>query len=204
MSATAFESLAKSHWTEEEYLAGVELDPELKYEFVSGRVFAMATPSGVHAEISSNIFIPLHTHQRGKPCRVFKGDMALHIRFLNRPVFYIPDILVACDDGDLAKNFREKPLLIVEVMSKSTQGNDLREKLWAYCAIPGLRHYLVVNQQAVEVTHFYRMDDGWQEVTLVDPESVISIPELGYRLTVWEIYANTGVGTPEGPAAGGA
>ena len=39
----------KSEWTEEEYLSGTGLDPEIRYEYVRGRVIGMATPSATHA-----------------------------------------------------------------------------------------------------------------------------------------------------------
>ena len=75
MGTPAILDPAKSEWTEAEYLSGFGLDAELRYEYVRGRVFAMATPTAAHTEISSNIFVPLHTLLRGKPCRVFKGEM---------------------------------------------------------------------------------------------------------------------------------
>ena len=75
MGTPAILDPAKSEWIEAEYLSGFGLDAELRYEYVRGRVFAMATPTAAHTEISSNIFVPLHTLLRGKPCRVFKGEM---------------------------------------------------------------------------------------------------------------------------------
>jgi len=184
---------AKTEWSEEEYLAGTELDPELKYEYVRGRVYAMATPTAAHAEISSNIFVPLHTLLKGKPCRVFKGEMALRINFLGRPAFYIPDVMVACDSNPKSNNFREEPLVLVEVMSPATAGNDLREKLLGYTAIPSLHHYLIINQAKAEVFHYQRSSTGWTDVTLTAADDQILLPELGFSLTMAELYAESGI-----------
>ncbi len=196
MGVSASLEPAKSEWTEEEYLAGTGLDSEIRYEYVRGRVYAMATPSAAHAEISSNIFVPLRALLKGKPCRAFKGEMALRINFLGKPAFYIPDVMVACDENPRSTNFREEPLVLVEVMSPATAGNDLREKLLAYTAIPTLRHYLIVNQSRREVFHYQRNPQsatGWSDVTLSAPGDLIQVPELGFSLTVEELYAESGI-----------
>ena len=184
---------AKTEWTEEEYLAGTGLDLELRYEYVRGRVYAMATPSAAHAEISSNIFVPLHTLLKGKPCRAYKGEMALRINFLGKPAFYIPDVMIACDAHPKSSNFREEPLVLAEVMSPSTTGNDLREKLLAYTAIPSLRHYLIINQEKAEVFHYQRGGTGWTELTLTAGDDRIVLPELDFSLTMAGLYVESGI-----------
>lgn len=188
----------KTEWTEEEYLNGVGLDPNVRYEYVRGQVYAMATPSGAHAEISSSLFVALYQHLAGKRCRVFKGEMAVRINFLGKPAFYIPDIMVACDDKPLTVNFREEPLILVEIMSPSTSSMDLREKLVAYTAIPSLRHYLVLSQTKVEAFHWHRTKEIWDDsslTTLTSPEDVIHFPELDFYITVGRIYENAGLRT---------
>lgn len=187
----------KTEWTEEEYLAGVGLDPNVRYEYVRGKVYAMATASGAHAEISSSLFVPLYQHLRGKPCRVFKGEMSVRINFLGKPAFYVPDIMVACDDKPSSINFREEPLILVEVMSPSTTYVDLREKLLAYTPIPTLRHYLVLSQAKIEIHHWHRTGEIWDDSSLrllTSPEEVVHLPELDFSITVREIYENAGLG----------
>ena len=204
MGLRAYIEPAKTEWTEEEFLSGVDLDPDTRYEFVRDRVYAMATPSAAHAEISSNLFVPLHTHLRGKPCRVYLGNMALRIRVLGTPVLYIPDVMVACDDKSMTSNFREEPVVLVEVMSPGTFDNDLREKLLAYSAVPTLRHYLVVDQHQIEVHHYQPDTDrsdgvvgtvpmGWKYRRLTQRDEVIEIPELGFSISVGDLYLETGL-----------
>jgi Uma2 family endonuclease len=193
MGLPAIIEAEKTEWTEEEYLEGTGLDPEIRYEYVRGRVYAMATPSAAHAEISSNFFVPLHTLLKGKPCRAFIGNMALRINFLGKRAFYIPDVMVACDPNPKSNNFREEPLVLAEVMSPATAGNDLREKLLAYTAIPSLRHYLIINQSKAEVFHYQRSGTDWTDVTLTEADDRIVLPEPGFSLTVAELYAESGI-----------
>ena len=82
--------------------------------------------------------------------------MTLRINFPGKPAFYIPDVMVACVENPRSTNFRGEPLILVEVMSPATAGNDLREKLMAYTAILTLQHYLIVNQSKVEALHYQR------------------------------------------------
>lgn len=201
MDLPAISEPAKTEWTEDEYLEGIGLDSELRYEYVRGRVYAMATPTAAHAEISSNLFVALHRHLRGKPCRVFKGEMALRINFLGKPAFYIPDVMVACDDKPLTTNFREEPVVLVEVMSPATMGNDLREKLLGYSTVPSLRHYLVVNQHKVEVYHYQpgagldsgTLPVGWKLNLRTERAEIIHIPELEFSFEVGDLYLETGI-----------
>lgn len=196
IGAPALMEPEKTAWTEEEYLAGDGLDEAFRYEFVLGRVYALDAPTAAHAEISSNLFVPLHTKLRGKPCRAYLGNMALRINFLGKPAFYIPDVMVACDDNPRSNNFREEPLVLVEVMSPSTVGADSREKLLAYTAIPSLRHYLIIHQSKVEVLHYQRNESsptGWSDVTLTAPGDLIVLPELEFSLTVAELYEQSGL-----------
>jgi len=83
-------------------------------------------------------------------------------------------------------------------MSPGTAGNDLREKLLAYTAIPSLRHYLIINQAKAEVFHYQRSGSEWTDVTLTAADDMILLPELGFSFTVADLYAESGVAIPEG------
>ncbi|MFZ4765791.1 MAG: Uma2 family endonuclease [Roseimicrobium sp.] len=108
------------------------MNEETHFEFVDGRIYALATPTDTHRYISGAIFAALFEHLKGKrPCRVFKGDMKLRISFPQRKAHCIPDVMVACDPEPRDRRYREEPLLLVEVLSESTRGTDEREKLFS-------------------------------------------------------------------------
>jgi Uma2 family endonuclease len=174
--------------TEEEYLAGEELT-EVAHEYIEGRVYAMSVPTDTHGEIAGTVFRRLGDHLQGKKCRPWMGNMRLRIAFLNRTVHYIPDVLVACDDPPRDRRFREQPLAIFEVLSKSTEATDQREKLLAYTTLPSLRHYFIVRQDRMEIAHIRRTDSGWEELTYTKPEQEIEVPEIDFRISLSEVFA---------------
>lgn len=174
--------------SEEEYLAGEELT-EVAYEYVEGRVHAMAVPTDTHGIITQNIGTAAFAHLRGKRCSAWMGNMRVRIAFLNRTIHYIPDVLVACDDPPRDRRFREQPLAIFEVISESTEAIDQREKLLAYTTMPSLRHYFIVRQDRVEISHIRRTDTGWEEFTYLEAAQELELPEIDFRISVSAVYA---------------
>jgi Uma2 family endonuclease len=177
--------------TEAEYLTGEELT-EFAHEYVEGRVFAMSVPTDTHGEISGSIYTALYNQLAGNRCRPWMGNMRVRLAFLNRTIHYIPDVLVACDDPPRDRRFREEPLAIFEVLSETSEATDQREKLLAYTTLPTLKHYFIVRQDRMEIAHVRRTGAGWEEFTLNKPANEVEIPELGFALTLAEIYASAG------------
>ncbi len=158
--------------TEEEYLEG-EAWAELKHEYCDGQVYPMTDPfacgisgmagaSDAHELVALNVASALLAHLRGKGCRVYKSDMKLRLQFREKTLFYYPDIMVACDPSDANPLFREKPKLIVEVLSPNWK-KDLVEKAAAYARIETLEEYVIIDPrpEAPEVT-LSRRAEGWE------------------------------------------
>lgn len=178
--------------TEEEYLAREERTEEA-HEYIDGRVHAMSVPTDTHGEISGALFNALFDHLRGKPCRPWMGNMRVRLAVLNRTIHYIPDVLVACDNPPRDRRFREESLAIFEVISKSTEAIDQREKRLAYKTLPTLRHYFIVRQDRMEITHVRRTDTGWEEFIYSEPAQEVEIPEIEFRIALAEVYAAAGL-----------
>lgn len=145
--------------SEEEYLTG-EQESVVKHEYVDGQVYAMAGASDKHNLITSNANAILN-QALPDSCEVFVADMKARIQTRQRVIFYYPDVLVSCVEDDRATYYREKPCLIVEVLSKATERQDRFEKFWAYQQIPTLQEYLLLAQGYKEATLF-RRKQGWQ------------------------------------------
>lgn len=77
--------------------------------------------------------------------------------------FYYPDIMVVCDETDGDEYIKEKPCLIIEVLSRSTASTDRREKVDAYLSLPTLQSYILVDSQMRRVEAFSRTPEGWRE-----------------------------------------
>lgn len=174
-----------SRMSAQEYLHG-ELTGEIRHEYVDGEVYAMAGAGEAHNLIAGNIFAKLRDFVRGGPCRVFISDMKLHVQTWK--AYYYPDIMVTCDPTDNHSHFKERPSLVVEVLSPNTESTDRREKMLAYRTLSSLKEYALVatDKRQVEI---YRRDehDEWQLAT-VSPDEPMLLESIGASLMLDEIY----------------
>lgn len=109
----------------EDYLTG-ETVSSVKYEYVYGEVYAMAGTSDNHNRIVGNLYAALLNHLRSSRCEPFMGDIKVRV---SPDVYCYPDVLVSCEENPENSYFRKEPILIIEVLSPSTQEIDRREKL---------------------------------------------------------------------------
>src|SRR5262245_36744189 len=144
----------------EDYLAG-ELDSPVKHEYVGGIVYAMAGARNAHNDIATNAIGALHARLRGKKCRAFNSDTKVRVRFAKQVRFYYPDAGVVCRPNPREDSFHDEPVVIVEVLSRSTRRIDEGEKKDAYVTIPTLAAYLVVEQDQPKVVVHRRAADGF-------------------------------------------
>ncbi len=143
--------------TEEAYLKA-EMTSEMKHEFVDGQIYAMAGASPNHGRISSNINRVLGNHLMDSTCEPFTSDMKVKTSTKN---YRYPDVLVVCDDNFIKDGYvTETPIIIVEVLSKSTRKIDERDKLLEYINIPTMKEYVIVEQYCADIT-VYRKSDDW-------------------------------------------
>lgn len=169
----------------EDYFNG-ELESEIRHEFYDGMVYAMAGAGRRHNIITLNIATLLRQKSRGTTCRSFMADMKLFLPTLNR--FYYPDIIVACDANDDHELYIEKPCLLIEVLSPTTEGIDRREKLHAYQEISSLKAYVMVAQNEKKVELYQRDGKTWQYFFLDDKEDILQVGCLDESITMAEIY----------------
>jgi Uma2 family endonuclease len=141
----------------EDYLAGEEISP-VKYEYVYGEVYAMAGTSDNHNRIVRNLVTALTNHLRNSPCEPFMGDIKVRV---SQNVYYYPDVLVSCEENPESPYFRNEPILIIEVISPSTQEIDRREKLLFYQRMPSVQEYVVEQEKLLVEIHRRQPDGHW-------------------------------------------
>ena len=130
----------------EDYLE-MEKTATVRHEYVAGEVYAITGASRRHNRIAGNVYRRLADPAAGGPCRVYVETVQLRID----DVFYYPDVMVACEDEPDDPYYEDSPCLVVEVVSSSTESTDRREKLAAYKRVPGLKAYLIVDQDRMRV-----------------------------------------------------
>ena len=114
--------------------------------------------TSTHNTISANITIELGIALRGTRCRVLTSNQKIYI---NNRTGYYPDVTVVC--GELRLAFVEalqNPVLIVEVLSPSTERRDRTTKWGHYQAIESLQHYALIDQYKPLVTWYERGENG--------------------------------------------
>src|ERR1700693_4405809 len=104
--------------TVEEYFQLEENDPDTRYEYVDGHVYAMAGGSANHDTIKSNIQRILWNLRRAGRSRVYSSDMKVYI---SETRYSHPDVIVTCDPRDRGTiQAIQSPRLVVEGLSPTT------------------------------------------------------------------------------------
>lgn len=137
----------------DDYLAG-EQRSDVKHEYDNGYVVAMVGASRAHNLIALTVASAVKSHVKGEPCRTYISDTKVRIQTRSNDVFYYPDVMVSCDPNPPSEYYEVKPVLIVEVLSPSTEMRDKLEKLSAYCAIPSF----IINGNDLFLNLYYGRD----------------------------------------------
>ena len=169
----------------EDYLEGEKISP-VKHEYVDGEVFAMAGTSDRHNRIAINLTTALDNHLRNSSCETFSSDIKVQAA---RNVFYYPDILVSCEENPESAYFRNRPILIIEITSPSTEIVDRREKLLFYLQMPSVQEYAIVSQQKMAVEIHRRQPDGrWITYYFDESDDIVEFASVELSLPLTEIY----------------
>lgn len=171
--------------TYEEYLV-YEHESKNKHEFVNGQAYAMAGASENHNLLVGALFSTIWNNLRGKPCRVFSSDMKLTIANADNATYY-PDVMVVCDRSDNDPYIKQKPCLLIEVLSPSTAMLDRREKLFNYQKLESLQEYVLVSQSEIKVELYRRDSEGWLVQSLSMGES-LQLQSIDLAIALSEIY----------------
>lgn len=186
---TALPKLKTNQLSHDDYFA-IEQTENQRYEYLNGEIFAMAGGTERHALISSNALIAIGNALRNHPCRIYGSDMKLHIAAWNK--FCYPDIQVLCTDSRRYEKYVEGPILIMEVLSATTESYDRGMKFEHYRAIPELRHYLLLSQNRPHAEIFTRHENQqWLFNETNNIDTTIHLPNLKIYLPLAEIYRNT-------------
>ncbi|MDT5156299.1 MAG: hypothetical protein QOH51_656 [Acidobacteriota bacterium] len=181
-------SLPDYYLSPEEYLT-IERRADFKSEYVDGVAYAMAGGSERHNLIAANVIIALGVQLRDGACRVYPSD--LKVRVPNSKRFFYPDVSVICDETQFADEERDvilNPIVVVEVLSDSTEAFDRGKKFLSYQQIESLKEYLLVAQDEFVVEHFLRQEDGWLYTKASGLDASIALPALNCRVALSDIY----------------
>lgn len=192
MSRTNVAFAAKNDFTTaEEYLA-FEREAFEKHEFRNGEIVAMAGASEKHNVIASNTFLEIGIKLKNTKCRAFASDMRVKAVKAKKSDYYYPDIVVTCGERKFEDDKRDvllNPQIIIEVLSKSTKLKDRNEKLESYFALESVSDYVLIEQDAMRVEHFSRIDEkNWRMRLLNNPVDEIQFEKINVGVALADVY----------------
>ena len=178
----------KQTMTYAEYFAFEDKAVE-KHEFLNGEVFAMSGGTIEHAGLIAGVSVALGVALRGRPCRMFSSDLRVRIRATGLTTY--PDLSVVCESAQVDTEDPHavvNPVLVVEVLSDSTEAYDRGEKAAHYRHLPSLREYVLVSQHRPRIEVYRRNDAGRWELFEYESGARVELASIGCSIAVDEVY----------------
>ena len=182
-------SQRKPRFTPEEYLE-MERKAEFKSEYLDGEIFAMARAGERHNLIVVNVVTQLGTQLKGRPCRLYSNDMRVDVR--EHGLYSYPDV-VALSGEPLLRDARRdnllNPVLIIEVLSRSTAAYERGEKFERYRRIDSFVEYVLIAQDKPHVEYFIRQPNNkWLLSEISGLAGKVHLDSIGCDLMLADVY----------------
>lgn len=178
------------------------LNGDIKYEWFNGQMWPVGNPDNSpqlmagaqpdHNRIKNNVETRLSNQLEDSTCEVMSGDQQVRVEDSNLNAF--PDLVVACEDAD----FRDvrglgtlfNPVVLIEILSPTTEKFDRTDKWAHYERLNSLRDYLVIFSNQMRVEHHARNDENaaWTETILFRPDDQIELRGVAAHLRVGDLY----------------
>ena len=197
----AVPALRQDRISYEDYLA-FEATAEERHLYWDGAVVAKAGASMTHTLLESNVHLSLGLALRGRPCAAFTGNQRLRALGTERSVY--PDCVVVCgpreahpDDPQAVTN----PVVVVEVLSDSTEAFDRGDKFAYYRSFTSLQELVFLSQKAARVERYRRGADGEWTLRDLGAGDVLALCSIDVTVSIDELYAGAQLGGGAGQGA---
>lgn len=179
------------YYSPDEYLEMEIKSPE-RHEYIDGNMVLMTGGTPNHNQLALNLSGALNFSLKRQPFRVFVTDQRLWIP--DHRIYTYPDVMVVAKPIQLQEGRKDtviNPVMIAEVLSKSTKSNDRDEKFAAYRTIPTFQEYLLIDQYKIHVEHYYKTDlNKWIFSEYQQEDAVISLVSIPFEISLADIYDN--------------
>lgn len=161
----------------------------------------MAGGTANHSTIAVNVTSSLHQQLRGKPCRVFNGDLRIKVAQSQKSFNTYPDASIACPPLEWEKKRSHvkdtllNPRVLFEVVTPATYDWDTMGKSDHYKLLNSLSDYIIIWQDRVRIEHFQRQDEKWFVQSYTHRTDAFALSDLEITLSLDEIY--DGIDVPE-------
>lgn len=175
--------------TLEEYLE-FDHQAEGRFEYFNGEVFEMGGGSPEHSLLANRVGRLLGNQIDAKGCLVFQSDIKIKVPTM--PPYRYADVSALCGKAEYESVGKQKlllnPILIVEVLSDSTEKFDKGDKFKAYKSIPGFKEYLLISQDKKFVTLYTKYNEKFWFQSEYETGETLKLESLDIELRVDEIY----------------
>lgn len=185
---------AQTYLTPEEYIAlerkTIPDAETVRSEYMKGEIIAMSGASFAHNLVTMNISARLHDRLRDSGCVVFANEMRVSIPSVKS--YFYPDVGVVCGEPRFEDDIFDtllNPIVIVEVLSPSTEAYDRGEKFSHYRQLQSLQEYILVSQDQVHVDHYVRQAEKWVLTDFRNLDQHMPLASIQCELPLHEIYA---------------
>ena len=167
---------------------------EIKHEYERGEILAMTGGTLNHAILCGNAYSEIRNGilKKAMPCTPFGSEARIHIAAVDSIVY--PDTMVICGDMQVSDADKEaviNPLVIVEVLSKSTESYDRGAKFYKYQQLASFKEYLLIAQDQAVVDSFFKTEnDSWEIARYSGLDTKLPIKSLGFEILLKELYVN--------------
>ena len=180
-------------YTLEQYLEkeGKSMD---KHEFIDGQIIKMPYAKGPHNIISANMMAQLIINTEGldNNYTVFTSDQKVYFPSIDAGVY--ADALAVCEEPlywDDNQLLLINPIVVVEVLSKSTSKYDRTGKFDKYKTLESFKEYVLIRQDECYAEVWYRESPGrWQETIVTDINGQLPLQSVGISISMERIYRN--------------
>ncbi|NJP10380.1 MAG: Uma2 family endonuclease [Leptolyngbyaceae cyanobacterium RU_5_1] len=183
------QALERRDYTPEEYLE-LEVNSQERHEYLNGEIVLVTGGMPSHNKIAGNFYAALNFALKGKPYDVFVTDQRLWIP--KRRIHTYPDVMVVPQPLEYADGRRDtliNPMVIAEVLSKSTKGYDRDEKFAAYRTISSFQEYVLIDQYTMHVEQYTKTEPRkWTFVEYDGQDAIASLASVPFQIPLAELY----------------
>jgi len=185
-------------YSPEDYLK-LEETAEFKHEYRDGEIIPMTGGTTNHNQILVNLCAHLYFALRKQNYRVFTSDIRLWIP--DYRLYTYPDLMVIRGDIIYHESRTDtvlNPLIIVEVLSKSTGNYDHGDKFKFYRSIPEFQEYILIDQYQYSVEQFVKTETGkWQLNFYESADSILTLSTVEFQMNFADLYEQVNFEQPE-------
>ncbi|MBD1211257.1 MAG: Uma2 family endonuclease [Dolichospermum circinale Clear-D4] len=177
------------YYSPQEYLE-LEVNSEIRHEYINGLIIPMTGGTPNHNQLAGNFYAMLNFALKRQPYQVFVTDQRLWIP--SRKIHTYPDIMVVKTPLEYEEGRKDtlvNPVMIAEVLSKSTKGYDRDEKFAAYRTIPSLQEYILIDQYTMHIEQYFKTDNNqWIFSEFTDGNINLNLASISCQMTLSDIY----------------